>query len=595
MPVVIACSACQGKMKVSEQMAGKAVKCPKCGQVVRTAPAPAPSPPPVPAAAGPKPPPAPAKLLLLTCPACQKKMQVRPELAGKAVKCPQCAKVVKVPGPAAPPSPAAAGDEEWLDVNEEAAPPPAAAGKGGPAAGDWGQGLMQEHRVPEEMQEELRAALGKGERLVWFDRPKMEILMYQARRAQLMGLALGVLVPIATVGGGIYMLDQAPLIVPIILFFFAVAFGAAGVYMAFLPAIQKKNADRRACFAVTNRRLLIHRGKGTQVRFGRAGGVGIIGDDGQGPVVAYVGLELTRLSRVEMRRFPGDGELLFGRSLFEQPYFSGMWALANVRTAERTIRERLINPVIDRLLRGEGLALVEKGDTKRTAGAAQGEEGDVIPNDANIKDYVSGRAAAVDPEDPGAKAAPARRGEDGPGNLRDVRLGVEYNPKKVPADQREQVEAELTEGEKILWVGEPEGKVEGRGLLGKLTGGAHRVEPRYTFFALTNRRVLIWFKFGWQGSNWRNRQMSWDHWGPASYYPTALRNAYVESDRRIPSGGSIVFKRVKRTIIYKDQKGGGLSTKRVVEMFHFGLLRVRNVKAVALLLYNTLIDPVRAL
>jgi hypothetical protein len=108
--------------------------------------------------------------------------------------------------------------------------------------------------------------------------------------------------------------------------------------------------------------------------------------------------------------------------------------------------------------------------------------------------------------------------------------------------------------------------------------------------------VLIWYKWGWQGSKWKSRQFSWDTWGPHSYYPTALRNLYVESDKRIPGGGSIVFKRVKRTIIYQQQQNrGGMSTKRVVEIFHFGVLRVRNVKAVAQLLYKTLIEPIRGL
>jgi hypothetical protein len=514
------------------------------------------------------------------CSGCQKKLQVKAALAGKAIKCRDCGSVVEVPAPA--------DAEEWLDVNEAAALPPAAPTKSGPGSGDWGQGLMDGHRVPAEIQEEIRTALGKGERLLWFDRPRMEILEYQAKRAQIVGILIGLLVPIGTVGGGIYALDKTPLVVPIVLFFFAAAFLAAGVYMAFLPRLLKKNADRRACFAITNRRLLIHRGKGTQLRFGRAGGVGIIGDDGQGPIVAYVGLELTRLSHVEMRRFPGDGELNFGRNLWEQPYYAGMWALGNVRAVERTIREKLVHPLMDRLLRGESLALAEKGDANRTASGGTDQQGDVIAPDGNIKDYAAGRAGAVDPDNPGGKAPAVDES-----NLRGVKLGVEYDPNKVPPEQRALVEAELTLGERILWVGEPEGGVQGRGFFGKLTGGAHRVEPRYTFYALTNRRVLIWYKWGWQGSTWRSRQGSWDRWGPLSYYPTALRDVYVESDKRIPGGGSIVIKRVKRTVEYQNQSKSGMSTKRVVEMFHFGLLRIRNVKAVALLLYSTLIGPVR--
>jgi hypothetical protein len=477
MPVVIACSACQGKMKVADELAGKAVKCPKCGQVIRTAPAPA-----VTAA---RPQPAPAGPLVLACPACQKKMQVRPELAGKAVKCPGCGKAVKVPGPATPPpAPAPAGGEGWLDVNEAAAPPPA-------AAGDWGQGLMDGHRVPDAMSEEFRAALGKGERLVWFDRPKMEILMYQAKRTQLLGILVGSVVFVGGIGAGIYFLTKGQVGISLFGFFFAVIFAAAGTYMAFFPSILRKNADRRACFALTNRRLLIHPGKGTQLRFGRQGGAGAFFDGGGRGIIPYVGLELTKLSRVEMRGFPGDGELLFCRSLFELPWGAGLFAVGNVRAVEKTIRERLLNPVMDRLLRGETLQLADKGQGNKPSGDGE-EKGEVVPADANIKDYVTGRSPAVDPEDPNAKGA--RGPADDAGNVKGVKLGVEYDPKKVPAELRKQVEAELTEGEKVLWVGEPEGSVEGRGLFGKPIGGAHRVEPRYTAYALTNRRVLIWYK-----------------------------------------------------------------------------------------------------
>src|SRR5947209_10898615 len=123
MPVVIACAACQGKMSVPESLSGKAVKCPKCGQAVRVSAAPAPAsvkvaPAPAPKPAAPAP--AAAAPIAVTCGSCQKKLQVKATLAGKAVKCPGCGGVVKIPAPSAP----AADGEEWLDVNEAAAPPP---------------------------------------------------------------------------------------------------------------------------------------------------------------------------------------------------------------------------------------------------------------------------------------------------------------------------------------------------------------------------------------------------------------------------------------------------------------------------------------
>src|SRR5262245_38282154 len=209
MPVVIACSACQNKMRVSEQLAGKAVKCPKCAQVVKVpgaapaaaavaggkaAPPPAPTPaaPPAPAgakangSAGATPAADAAPPIPVSCDGCQKKLQVRAALAGKAIKCPGCGKVIKVP---APPAPADQG-EEWLEVNEAAAPPPApaaeepvAAAKKGPgASGDWGQEALTEHEVPDEMLEQFRSEMTKGERILWASSPWQDNFLHNAKK-----------------------------------------------------------------------------------------------------------------------------------------------------------------------------------------------------------------------------------------------------------------------------------------------------------------------------------------------------------------------------------------------------------------------------
>jgi hypothetical protein len=424
----------------------------------------------------------------------------------------------------------------------------------------------------------------------------MDILMSQARMSQLTGVLLAFGVPTLIALLLVFIIKNPPVPVIIILSILAVAVAAAGIFMAFLPSKVRKSADRRACFAVTNRRLLIHRGKGARIRFVRGGGVQVsTGDDGFGSVIAYAGPELHRLSRMELRRGRGAGELMFGRtSLLERPYFAGLYALANVRDVERLIREKLLNPFMDRLLRGESLALADKGKLEKAAAGGSKEQGQVIPPDANLKDYVSGRVAAVDPDDPNVKAAPAVVGKEKAVDL--------YDPKQVPPAVREQVEAELTAGERILWVGKPERGPQGQGLIRGLFsvlfgGGTYRVEPRYTLYALTNRRVLLWHKWGWKGRPWKNTEYSWHFWGPQSYYPPAVRNAYVEADTRIADGGgNIVFKRTKLTTVQESQQSrGGKKTTRTVEIFHFGLMHIRNVKAVAQLLHQTLLESTRGL
>jgi hypothetical protein len=175
------------------------------------------------------------------------------------------------------------------------------------------------------------------------------------------------------------------------------------------------------------------------------------------------------------------------------------------------------------------------------------------------------------PDDAGAKAAKATAQQD---------------LSKVPADQRQRVDAELAEGERVLWIGEPEGSTQGRGLLGAMVGSAPRKEPDYNLYAITNRRVMLWFGKGTKVGN----AMSFGRLltGPVTYYPTALLETGIEEDKRIPQGGSLIFKRVKVISEERDNKG---KVSRTVEMHHFGLLRIRNVQAVSRLLFETLIRP----
>jgi hypothetical protein len=579
MPVVIACSACQGKMHVGEHLAGKAVKCPKCGNVVRT-----------PAAVAKSPAPALGQNLVLTCPACQKKLSVRPELAGKAVKCPQCTKAVKVPGRALAPVPTPFTGDDWIEVNEAATPAEVAAAGKGPPTGDWGQALMEGHQVPGEMQEQIHAALRPNERLVWLERPQLDILKHQARLFQLKGVGFGSLVSVACAVGSIFLFKES---VPAALAFwvFVVGFAVLAVYALGAPGRLLRTADHRACYVMTNRRLLIHPGSGTQTFHTSSGGaVTVLGKTEELGLGIYSGLQLTRMTRMESKRFPGAGDLLFGRSVMEDPAGPSLWALGNVREVEKLLREKLIHPIIDKLLRGETLSLA---DRPKDEPAGEPGQDTLITADANIKDYLGGSRPipSVD-DDRNVKKTPAAADDDD--NLKSRDSTSLYNPKKVPAELREQVEEELTEGEQILWIGEPEGKTQGKGLFGKVTGlGATRVEPRYTLYGLTSRRALLWAEPGWQTSRSKSKRWGGDKQGPLSYYPTSLRGVGLEQDKRIKNnGGNVVFKQVKRTITSQDQHG---KTKKTVQMYYFGFLRIRSFVAVAQRLYETLIAPCRGL
>jgi len=588
MPVVVTCSGCQGKLTVPDQIVGKPVKCPRCGQVVRTGAAgtpaaapkaqPAASPQPAaaraaaaaPQAATPKAPADTPNLLTVTCAGCQQKLKARADLAGKAIKCPRCGKAVKVPAPQP-----AEDEGEWLEVNEAvvaAAPVPAPAAdeasapaprKGGPPTGSWGQELLEEKEVPEDMQEQVRSEMSKSERVVWCDRPRVDILLHQARMFLLIaGPICGLVVIGATVALVLCIINGIVLgmvLAPI----FGGIFGLGAFFALKAPGTVRKNAPKRACYVLTNRRVLIHPGTGTQMFFGSAGSAAVVMNAGdQLSLISYTGLELTRMTRTDSKRFEQAGDLSFSRDMLEDPSGGGLWALGNVSNVEKMIREKLLHPVIDKLLRGERLSGEEKGKAPDKKSGDK-EEGDVVAADSNIKEYGGSRGRAGYGEDASnTKAAPSRGS------------GLTYDPKKVPAGHRKLIEAELTEGEKVLWYGSPEAGAKGRGFLGAMVGSDQLVEPDYEVYGITNRRVILWIRKK----------------GAYSYYTPGVLEAGVEEDKRITNGGSIVFKRVRRIITTTDKQGKTTTRKY---LHSFGLLRISHYKAVAALLYDTLIAPCR--
>ncbi len=585
MPLSVPCPSCKTVLKIADNLAGKRIKCPRCSEVVSAAPA-------KPAAAAPAP--SPSATLSVSCTSCGKKLQARAALAGKAVKCPGCGKPIRVPegapaaaaplpapAPAPPAAPSPAGDEEWTEVNEAAKAPPPAAVKAGGAAGEWGQELMEGHGVPDDMQEKIRSNLTRNERLIWFDRPRMDILMHQARMWMIRALLVGSAVCIGTAVGSVFAFraKNVPVAVGIILVFFSVVFGAIAVGSLWAPARQRKKERTRACFAVTNRRLLIHLGTGAQTIHRGAQSSTLVGAGSVG-LLTYTGLELTRMLRLELKKFPGAGDLVFGRNLLDEPAGFRLFAVNDVAGVEKLIREKLLHPVIDKVLRGEKLSQEEKGkDTKDEKVAGTEASGETIAPDDNIKSLAA--KGDLVPDDPNIKAAPGTRAAGS--NVKGVVLGIEYDPDKVEAEVREQVETELTEGEKVLWVGQPEAKPQGRGVIGAATGADKRKEPDYSLYAITNRRVLLWVKpegvLSFKAENP----------GPLTYYPPHILRAGLEEDKRIPQGGSIVFKQVQVTITRQNKQ-----TRRItkdVTMHYFGLMRIKRYRAVALLLYENLIKP----
>src|SRR5260221_150451 len=94
--ISFSCPGCAAKLGVDSALRGRTITCPKCKNkapvpAFEVVEEPAPSPPP------PPPPPAPVELLRFPCSKCGAKLRVSPELTGRAVPCPKCGENTLVP------------------------------------------------------------------------------------------------------------------------------------------------------------------------------------------------------------------------------------------------------------------------------------------------------------------------------------------------------------------------------------------------------------------------------------------------------------------------------------------------------------------
>lgn len=493
---------------------------------------------------------------VLECAGCSSKLKAKAELAGKTVKCPRCGQPIRIPAAVEP-------ADDWIDITEayvrpDDTPPPRKLAA--PPTDGWGEELLEEQEVPDDMREAVREALTKGERLTWAGRPLLDVMMHRARKQRLVGVAVAagaavVLPVLAWVLFGVGNVGAT--VAGCLVLFMMLVLVAVGVYMLGAPGRTQRGAARRSCYLLTTRRLLIHPGSGTQGYISRGGNEAEISfGTEQSGLQSYSPMELLGLRRNEDKAFPGTGELILRRDLLDEPAGTVLFAVEGLHDLEKRVREQLIHPVIDKVLRGEVAV-------KDTIGRAKEGKGEVLPTDGNLKEYAKEEL----PTD---------------GNVKSRKSPLEASLKKIDAELLERVEAELTEGERLLWVGQPEGKTKGRGIVGALAGAAERVEPEYHLYALTSRRVILWDKKGTKDARFAFGN---EDRGPVTYYPPAILDAELEDD-----GGSIVFRRVKVTIT-TEGKNGKESTRK--ELHHFGLLRIRDYAAVARAVFHTLIQPCR--
>ncbi len=156
-------------------------------------------------------------------------------------------------------------------------------------------------------------------------------------------------------------------------------FGGIGLAVAIfgirIPAKTLRESPNRATYLLTNRRAIIHSGSATQIYMGRGSGAAVAG---QNSITPFTGPELLKIRRIENTKYEGAGAVAFAHSALEEASGGGFRNINDIAKVEKLIRVHLINPLIDKLLRGEKLGGEEEAKLKKE----EKESG----KDDNIKD-----------------------------------------------------------------------------------------------------------------------------------------------------------------------------------------------------------------
>jgi hypothetical protein len=191
--------------------------------------------------------------LQVTCSSCATKLKVADNLAGRKVKCPKCGTVCPVPAPAA----VGAAAQPMLAAPRPAprAPEPVEVDESHLAATPEDSPLrlqsFEELEVPDPIREVLEGELTAREKILWMGRQSMKLAMSNARIGFYVGIVLLIVVAAGAVLG--VVLGAPALVVWIPVGFLTLV----GVLLLFAPTLVQKGEKFRPCYVVTNRRALV--------------------------------------------------------------------------------------------------------------------------------------------------------------------------------------------------------------------------------------------------------------------------------------------------------------------------------------------------
>ena len=621
MPTIIQCGSCATRLQAPDGAA--AVKCPKCSAVVRvpgagagpavTTPGPAAAPPkpaaPPPAAKKPaqsapaaakKPaaPPAPLKKPAASSPPLKKAAPgaARPPASDKpAVPAPKARAGGPVEKKPVKPARTEEADEAELEPLEEDVKE-----KRGSRVAPVrpGQDPFKGLGVPDKMRDGIEEQIEEGEDIVWVGRPVVEILLRKAKIGRIVGVVM-FLIAVGVIVTGFVVSESVPL---------GVMLGIGGVLLLFsiplilLPYLTLRFQHKRACYVVTNRRVIIYK-------------------SGWGGNKAYDRRQLmTKLERRDSRWLEGAGDLVFERTVTysgndtrgragggggpkKEVEEHGFMDVANVRDVENLIRNTII---LRKPTRAE-----EKAEAEKAPAEARGKKpAGPAAKDDNIKSARSKASWLTDDEVAEVGLEPEPGGDDR-GLIDDSDL-----PDKLKA----RVHNHLYDDETVFWVGRPHQKIvfmrsllpAGVTLLiagvmaftllfsgnanpdwwmylvvavlavaGFLTPLYFRLRAHFTAYVLTSKRCVVF------------EPNAIGHTTVTPYMPDIVARMRRRNSWVLKGGGDLIFRTVTviKTTKYVDRRGRNMGSETNVTQHHYGFMAIDGVGRVEKIINARLVEP----
>jgi hypothetical protein len=295
----------------------------------------------------------------MTCSSCSKSLRLNDTLAGKSIKCPQCATVLRVPGatavtlPKPPPASAPVANDEEDDNLRPAPGAKRVRAEAAPAGGNLKEAptpsrVLDDSSVPDELRERIKEELTKGEKLVWIGQPDPK-LVFLKNAAVCAGAALILLFLTVIAIRGMATAKKVEFGHVIMLLI-----GVIGLVAAIATPFFQRWKATKSCYAVTSRRaIVIDRniiGAAIMTNYNPADLAGMRRREwwffqDAGDVIFRTKVTITVTDHYA--RGPGGGYR--GSSISKKITLYGFLSIRRPREVELLIRETLVDPVLDKL------------------------------------------------------------------------------------------------------------------------------------------------------------------------------------------------------------------------------------------------------